>query len=420
MDEALILEKLDNLSEEVRSLKAGVLEELKQDLVPVVKQAGPIVSECLADLEEGHTREDLTYLIRNLLANVETLNSVLNTVKGTMELKNDIEPVAKIALPTITQVFAEVEGQFDADDLAALLRNTLSNLAHFNTAITMLKSGMELKDDIEPIAKIMLPSSIQFINEVGEGFDPAQFKDLIRNTLGNLENFNTAITMLKSGMELKDDIEPIAKLLLPRTVELFGEVAEGFDPNELKDLMRNTMGNLAHFNTAITMLKSGMELKDDVEPIAKIMLPMAIDLFNDIGDGFDANQLKDLMRNTIGNLENFNTALGMMKAGMAFKDDLEPVAKQMLPMAVNFFTEMEGLMQLSGVALTAVKGIKVTPAQAEAMSEVVRNIDLTKSNKVGPILAAKKLFDPKVQETLGATFTMLEAVGGMLEAYRNN
>ncbi len=406
MDEALILEKLDSLSEEVRSLKAGVLEEIKQDLVPV--------------LNEGHNKEDLTHLLRNLLANVETLNSVLNTVKGSMELKDDIEPVAKLALPTITGVFAEAEGQFDADDLAALLRNTLGNLNHFNTAITMLKSGMELKDDIEPIAKLMLPSSIEFIGEVGEGFDPAIFKDLVRNTVGNLENFNTAISMLKSGMELKDDIEPIAKLLLPTTVELFGEIGEGFDPAELKDLMRNTMSNLAHFNTAIGMLKSGMELKDDIEPIAKLMLPTAIDLFNEIGDGFDAGQLKELMRNTMSNLENFNTGLGMLKAGMEFKDEHEPIAKQMLPLAVNFFKEMEGLMNLSGVALTAVKGIKVTPEQAEAMSEVIRSIDLTKSNKVGPIMAAKKLFDPNVQETLGATFTLLDAVGGMLEAYRNN
>ncbi len=362
MDEALILEKLDNLSKEVRSLKAGVLEELKQDLVPIVKQAGPIVTECLADLDEGHTKEDLTHLVRNLLANVQTLNSLLATVKGTMELKDDIEPIAKIALPTITKAFADVDGQFSPDELAALLRNTLGNLNHFNTAITMLKAGMELKDDVEPIAKLMLPNAIQLFDEVGDGFDAAQLKDLMRNTLGNLE----------------------------------------------------------HFNTAITMLKAGMELKDDIEPIAKIMLPNAIQLFNEVGDGFDPDQLKELMRNTISNLENFNTGLGMLKAGMEFKDELEPIAKQMLPMAIEFFHEMDGLMKVSGTAVTALKSIKVTPAQADAMSEVIRSIDLSKSNKIGPIAAVKKITDPKVQEALGATFTMLEVVGGMLEAYRNN
>ena len=44
MDEALLLEKLDNLTEEVRSMKAGVLEELRNDLVPIVKKAGPIMN----------------------------------------------------------------------------------------------------------------------------------------------------------------------------------------------------------------------------------------------------------------------------------------------------------------------------------------------------------------------------------------
>ncbi len=348
MDEALILEKLDNLSNEIRSLKAGVLEEIKQDLAPV--------------LEEGHTKEDLSHLIKNLLANVDTLNSLLNTVKGTMELKEDIEPIAKIALPKITDAFSQVDGQYDAEELAALLRNTL----------------------------------------------------------GNLHNFNTAIGMLKAGMELKDEIEPIAKLVLPQSIDFIGEVAEGFDISDLKTLMRNTLGNLENFNTAIGMLKAGMELKDEIEPIAKLVLPGVINLFDEIGHGFDVDQLKALMRNTIGNLENFNTALDMLKAGMEFKDELEPIAKQMLPMAITFFHEMEGLMKVSGAAINAVKAINVSSAQADAMCEVIQNIDLSKSNKIGPIGVVKKLADPKVQEALGATFTILETVGAMLEAYRDN
>jgi hypothetical protein len=362
MDEALILEKLDNLTNEVRSLKAGVLEELRNDLIPIVKKAGPVMTECLADLDEGHTREDLTHLIRNLLANVETMNSLLATIKGTMELKDEIEPVAKVALPTITDAFTTVDGQLNTDELVALLRNTLGNLHHFNSAITMLKAGMELKDEIEPIAKIVYP----------------------------------------------------------RAIEYCGEIAEGFDAEQLKVLMRNTLSNLENFNTAIGMFKAGMELKDEVEPIAKILLPNVIQLFNEIGDGFDADQLKPLMRNTLNNLENFNTGLNMLKAGMEFKDELEPLAKQMLPMVIEFFNEMEGFMKVGTTAMAALKSIKVSSAQSEAMSEVIRNIDLSKSNRVGPIAAVKKLTDPKVQEALGATFSMLEVVGAMLEAYRNN
>lgn len=141
MDEALILQKLDDLSNEIRTLKSGVLEELRQELMPVVKQAGPLVTECLADLDEGHTKEDLTHLTKNLLANVEMLNSVLAYVKGAMELKDEIEPVAKLIVPRATEVASQLEGQFDGDELVALLRNTLGNLEHFNSAVTMLKAN---------------------------------------------------------------------------------------------------------------------------------------------------------------------------------------------------------------------------------------------------------------------------------------
>lgn len=303
MDEALILEKLDNLSNEVRSLKSGVLEELRQDLLPIVKQTGPLMSECLTSLEEGHKKEDVAYLLQNLVANVENLNSLLNVVKGGMELTEEIEPMAKLALPKTIEFFGEMEDQFDGEELAALMRNTF----------------------------------------------------------GNLQHFNTAITMLKAGMELKDEIEPMAKLALPRVTEFFDELDDQVDYEELLVLMRNSLGNLEHFNTAITMLKAGMELKDEVEPMAKLALPKAIDFFDEIG----------------------------------------------------------GLLKVAGTAMQSLKGAGCSDAQAEAMSEVIRTIDLSQAEKIGPIALVKKLGDPKIQESLGAIFMFLEVFGSLLQAYKN-
>lgn len=162
-----------------------------------------------------------------------------------------------------------------------------------------------------------------------------------------------------------------------------------------------------------------MELKDEIEPIAKLALPRAIETFADLSENLDMAQVEPLIRNTLNNLENFNTALGLFKSGMEFKDEIEPIAKLMVPRAIGFFTEIGGLMKVSGTALESLKDMPCSPEQAEAMSEVIRSIDLTKPNKIGPFGALKKLNDPKVQEALGATFTMLEVIGSMLEAYRN-
>lgn len=301
MDEALILKKLDDLSTEVRTLKSEVLEELKQELKPA-RTATSLFDECLAESEEGHLQEDFTYLVKNLLANVETLNSLLRTAKG----------------------------------------------------------AMELKDEIEPIAKVAYPMALESAAEVTEGLDPDQIKPLIRNTLSNLENFNVALNMLKAGMEFKDEIEPIAKLAYPMALETMAEVTENLDMEQVRPLIRNTLSNLENFNTGLNMFKAGMELKDEIEPLAKVSWPMVLD----------------------------------------------------------FFTSIDGLMRVSGSGLETLKEMEISPAQAEAMSRVIKEIDLSRSKKVGIVGMMKKLNDPQVQEALGAIFALLEVFGSLLQAYK--
>jgi len=303
MDEALILQKLDELSNEVRTLKADVLKEVKKELKPA-KPAASFLEECLEKSGDEHAREDLTHLVTNLMSNIDTLNSLMATLKGTMELKEEVEPIAKIAYPMAIETAAEVT----------------------------------------------------------DGLDPEQIKPLIRNLLSNMENFNTALGMLKAAMELKDDIEPLAKLAYPMAVETIAEVSENLDMEQVKPLIRNTLANLNNFNTGLSMLKAGMELKDDIEPLAKLSLPVIID----------------------------------------------------------FFAGMTGLMKVSGTALESVENMQLSDEQAAAMSEVIRNIDLSKTKKVTMFGMIKKLNEPKIQEALGAAFAMLEVFGALLEAHRKN
>ena len=245
MDDALILEKLDALSQEIKALK-GEVAELRRGTAPVAGQLLPDAADCLSEHDLAQRQEDFAYFLRSLVLNVETLNSLMATAKGAMELKDEIEPVAKLVLPKATELMADMEGSFDLDEIAALLRNTLGNLHHFNTAITMLKAGMELKDEIEPLAKLTLPQIIETFNE------------------------------------------------------------------------------------------------------------------------------------------------------------------------------LSGMLQVAGAGLTAVKKCAFSPAQAEAMSQVIASIDLSSAGKIGPIGAVKKLYDPNVQEALGVVFTLVEAIGALFQAYKAN
>ena len=105
MNEALILEKLDQLTAEVQSLKSDVLQELKRDLEPLLKQAQPGMGSFLDDIEDGYTNEKAVHLAKNVLTSLDELNEMVDTLKAGVELKNDLVPIAQQAYPSTINFF---------------------------------------------------------------------------------------------------------------------------------------------------------------------------------------------------------------------------------------------------------------------------------------------------------------------------
>jgi hypothetical protein len=157
MNEALILEKLDKLSDEVKSLKSDILQELKQDLEPILKQAQPGVNRFLPDIDDNNCNEKVVQVAQTLLMSLEQLNEVILGVKAGVELKDEMGPVVKQINPKSIQFFADLDGDFHIDELVVLLRKTLTNLDTMGEGLDMLKAGVELRDDMVPILKLMYP-----------------------------------------------------------------------------------------------------------------------------------------------------------------------------------------------------------------------------------------------------------------------
>ena len=212
MNEALILEKLDNLSEEVKSLKSDVLQELKQDLEPVLKQARPGVSEFLQDIEGEYSNEKLVNLARTLLSSLEELNEVVGVVRAAVELKNDLEPIAKQMYPKSIGYFEELRGGFHVDELTQLLSKTLANLDTMSEGMDMLKAGVELRDDLVPILQLMYPRMLRFLNSLHEGeFQAAEVGDLLHTILLNIHTLSDLLNMLQPMTELIKEVGVVMK-----------------------------------------------------------------------------------------------------------------------------------------------------------------------------------------------------------------
>ena len=180
MNEALILEKLDKLSAEMQSLKADVVQELKQDLEPVVKLTRPGLVDFLSDFEDDYAKEKAVHLAKNVLTSLDELNDLVDTFKAGMELKSDMMPVVKQVYPSTINFFNDLEGEFHVDELTILLRKVVTNLDSLGEAMDMLKAGVELRDDMEPIVKLMYPRIIRFMKSLHEGeFQAEKIGDLL-------------------------------------------------------------------------------------------------------------------------------------------------------------------------------------------------------------------------------------------------
>ena len=202
MNEALILEKLDQLSAEVQSLKSDVLQELKSDLDPLLKQAQPQMTNFLTDIEDGYTNEKAVHLAKNVLTSLDELNEVVDTLKAGVELKNDLVPIAQQAYPSTINFFNELEGDFRIDELTILMRKVLTNLENLGEAVDMLKAGVELRDDLIPIVQLIYPRMLRFMNSLHEGeFQAEKLGDLLHTILINIHTLSDLLNMAQPMTE---------------------------------------------------------------------------------------------------------------------------------------------------------------------------------------------------------------------------
>ena len=212
MNEALILEKLDQLSAEVQSLKSDVLQDLKRDLEPVLKQAQPNLVNFLTDIEDEYTNEKAVHLAKNVLTSLDELNEMVDTLKAGVELKNDLVPIAMQAYPSTISFFNELEGDFRVDELTVLLRKVLTNLENLGEAVDMLKAGVELRDDLIPIVELVYPRILRFMNSLHEGeFQAEQLGDLLHTILINIHTLSDLLNMVQPMTELVKELTAVMK-----------------------------------------------------------------------------------------------------------------------------------------------------------------------------------------------------------------
>lgn len=212
MNEALILEKLDRLSDEVRSLKSDVLLEVKKEMQPILEKTQSGSSGSLQKTDDGAANEKVLQVTQNLLTSLEQLNEVISGVKTGAELKDTRGTLMTQSYPESIQFFTELDTDFHIDELVVLLRKALTNLDTMGEGLDMLKAGVELRDDLVPILKLMYPRLLRFLNSLHEGeFQAEKLGDLLHTVLINIHTLSDLLNMIQPMTELVKEVGVLMK-----------------------------------------------------------------------------------------------------------------------------------------------------------------------------------------------------------------
>ncbi|MFT5697535.1 MAG: hypothetical protein ACI8ZB_000383 [Desulforhopalus sp.] len=273
MNEALILEKLDRLSDEVRSLKSDVLLELKQEMASILRQPPIESTELPSATDDGSSNEKVLQMTQSLLTNLEQLNEVISGVKTGAELKNSEGAVVTQIYPKSVQFFTELDTDFHIDELIVLLRKALTNLDTMGEGLDMLKAGVELRDDMVPILKLMYPRLLRFLNSLYEGeFQAEELGDLLHTVLINIHTLSDLLNMIQPMTELVKEVG----VLMKET-----DVINGM--NVWLDGLQQGNGFVKLAGVAITALKRIDYTESQIEEICQVISNVKISEVKPVG-----------------------------------------------------------------------------------------------------------------------------------------
>lgn len=252
--------------------------------------------------------------------------------------------------------------------------------------------------------------------------DQQQMAAMVQELHQNLIEMREVRDTVKAGMELTQDLEPVAKQLFPKVIAYFNELDESFNPDEFAVLVNKTLSSIGSINEALDMLRAGLELRDDMIPVAQLSYPKVVKFLNALHEGeFQAEKLGELLHTLLLNIHTFSDLMNMLSPMTELVKEFE-VAMRQTDVLSNMNRWLDSLQQGNGLvkfaAMTAgvAKDIKITDEQFDQICESLSTINLAKAEPVGPIGMIKQLNDPKFQQAMGATFMLVNALGGCVQA----
>jgi hypothetical protein len=126
-----------------------------------------------------------------------------------------------------------------------------------------IKPYVELKQDLEPLINSMVIESISRLSGLDKRVELEDVGDMVGQMLSSSKNLTEAMKTLDKVMEFKKDFEPYSKELFKELVNQLQTTLQGFEGENLQELLKQFIVNMGNLAEGMKMLGSLMEMKSD-------------------------------------------------------------------------------------------------------------------------------------------------------------
>jgi len=168
-NEELILKRLDHLETQIAPVaeSARSIGELRDELEPRLNEAVKALIVELADVEADFQIEDLLYLMKKSMRNVRNFTFALEQLKNVIDFALTVEPLLKTTVPEIINYFNRLEQKGIFNLLPVLLKVT-EKLGQSYTAEELEQLGGSLVDLLGVAQKITTPEAMALLEKTAE------------------------------------------------------------------------------------------------------------------------------------------------------------------------------------------------------------------------------------------------------------
>ncbi len=164
-----LAERLDRLEAQIAPLvdSAKAVSELRDELAPRVNEAVQALIIELADVEADFQIEDLVYLLKNMMRNVKNLNFTLDQMKNLIDFAVIAEPVLKTTVPQIIFYLDDME-QKGVFRLLATGLDVMKKIGSTYSAEELQKIGDGLVQLAGCLQKLTAPEALAMIDKAAD------------------------------------------------------------------------------------------------------------------------------------------------------------------------------------------------------------------------------------------------------------